>query len=128
MRPRTTTWAPMSDWGFSSTGFMSTVAGVRQASACKAWARPISPPSAVTAALLDMFCGLNGRTASPLSVKRRQRPATRVDLPTSDPQPWIISAAKRRLPPPARAVRRPCDRTAGRVEGRRVRAPGLRRS
>ena len=32
------------------------------ARACNACARPISPPSAVTAALLDMFCGLNGRT------------------------------------------------------------------
>ena len=37
----------------------------RQARACSACARPISPPSAVTAALFDMFCGLNGRTVSP---------------------------------------------------------------
>ena len=50
----------MSDCGLSSTGFMSTVGGVRHASACSAVERPISPPSAVTAALFDMFCGLNG--------------------------------------------------------------------
>ena len=41
------------------------------ARACSAWARPISPPSAVTAALFDMFCGLNGRTRRPRRVKRR---------------------------------------------------------
>ena len=33
--------------------------------ACTAWARPISPPSAVTALLSAMFCGLNGTTATP---------------------------------------------------------------
>ena len=32
---------------------MWTLGGMRQAKACKAWARPISPPSAVTAALID---------------------------------------------------------------------------
>ncbi len=56
---------------------MCTVAGVRQASACRAWARPISPPSAVTAALLDMFCGLKGRTVRPRLANRRHSPATR---------------------------------------------------
>ncbi|MNQ75080.1 hypothetical protein D3C85_898600 [compost metagenome] len=71
---------------------MSTVGGVRQAAACKAWARPISPdrPStsgAVTAALLDMFCGLKGRTVRPRLAKTRHRPATSTDLPTSEPQP-----------------------------------------
>jgi len=44
---------------------MWTLGAIPQARACKAWARPISPPSAVTAALFDMFCGLNGRTVSP---------------------------------------------------------------
>ena len=34
--------------------------GRPQARACSACARPISPPSTVTAALLDIFCGLNG--------------------------------------------------------------------
>ena len=64
-RPCTTTWLPTSLCGFSSTGFMWTVGGTPAARACSAWARPISPPSAVTAALLDMFCGLNGRTLRP---------------------------------------------------------------
>ena len=77
----------MSLCGFSRTGFMCTLGGVRAAHACSAWARPISPPSPVTAALLDMFCGLNGRTLSPRLVKARAKPATISDLPTSDPVP-----------------------------------------
>ena len=88
----------MSLCGFSSTGFMSTVGGVRQASACSAVERPISPPSAVTAALFDMFCGLNGRTTMPRFVSSRHSPATSNDLPTSEPQPWIISAATAAAP------------------------------
>jgi hypothetical protein len=71
---------------------MCTLAATRAARACSAWARPISPPSAVTAALFDMFCGLNGRTLIPRSVKARASPATISDLPTSDPVPWNISA------------------------------------
>src|ERR1700712_4549798 len=63
-----------------------------QASACNACARPISPPSAVTAALLDMFCGLNGATLRPGSRAARHSPATSSDLPTLEPAPWIISA------------------------------------
>ena len=66
---------------------MSTVGGVPEARACSAWARPISPPSEVTAALLDIFCGLNGRTRKPRLEKARQRPATISDLPTSEPVP-----------------------------------------
>ena len=64
-RPCTITCAPVSVSGFSSTGFMCTVAGMRQAMACNACARPISPPSTVTAALFDMFCGLKGATVRP---------------------------------------------------------------
>ena len=64
-RPCTTTWAPVSLCGLSRTGFMSTRGSTPQARACSACARPISPPSAVTAALLLMFCGLNGRTRRP---------------------------------------------------------------
>ena len=60
--------------GLSSTGFMSTSGSTPQARACSACARPISPPSAVTAALLLMFCGLNGRTRRPRRVKARHRP------------------------------------------------------
>ena len=66
---------------------MWTDGATPQARAWTAWARPISPPSAVTAALFDMFCGLNGRTASPRLTKARHRPATTSDLPTSEPVP-----------------------------------------
>src|SRR5690348_10792494 len=39
-----------------------------------------------------MFCGLNGRTLSPLSAKARASPATISDLPTSEPVPWNMIA------------------------------------
>ena len=71
---------------------MCTLGATRAARACSAWARPISPPSAVTAALFDMFCGLNGRTLRPRFAKARARPATISDLPTSEPVPWNMSA------------------------------------
>ena len=71
---------------------MSVTGSTRQARACNACARPISPPSAVTAALFDMFCGLNGRTRNPRRVKARAIPASSNDLPTSDPVPCSISA------------------------------------
>jgi len=50
----------------SSTGFIWTLGATPAARAWSAWARPISPPSAVTAALFDMFCGLKGLTLKPL--------------------------------------------------------------
>ena len=53
---------------------MWTDGGSRQARACSAWARPISPPSAVTAALFDMFCGLNGATRRPRRDQRAAEP------------------------------------------------------
>ena len=53
---------------------MCTLAARAAARACSACARPISPPSAVTAALFDMFCGLNGRTLRPRRVKARAKP------------------------------------------------------
>ncbi len=62
--------APVSVSGFSSTGFMCTLGGSLAARACSACARPISPPSTVTAALFDMFCGLNGRDAQASPGKR----------------------------------------------------------
>src|ERR1043165_6636696 len=86
------TCEPVSDSGLSKTGFMSVCGSTPQARACSAWARPVSPPSAVTAALFDMFCGLNGRTLRPRRVKARARPATSSDLPTSEPVPCSISA------------------------------------
>src|SRR5215472_11341046 len=93
--PCTTICAPISLCGLSSTGFMCTLGGTRAARACSAWARPISPPSAVTAALFDMFCGLNGRTRRPRRVNARASPATSSDLPTSEPVPCSIRAGLR---------------------------------
>ena len=71
---------------------MCTLGGIRAARACTAWARPISPPSIATAALFDMFCGLNGATFNPRRTSARARPATSVDLPALEPVAWIISA------------------------------------
>ena len=68
-----------------------------QARAWSACARPISPPSAVTAALFDMFCGLNGRTRSPRRAKSRQSPAHSTDLPTFEPVPWSMMAGVQRF-------------------------------
>src|SRR5881275_2220761 len=64
----------------------------RAARACTACARPISPPSTATAALFDMFCGLNGATFKPRRTSTRASPATSVDLPALEPVAWIISA------------------------------------
>ena len=57
---------------------MSAVGAMPAAAACTAWARPISAPSAQTAALFDMFCALNGATRTPLpgedaAQRRRQQ-------------------------------------------------------
>ena len=71
---------------------MCRLMDIRAARAWSAWARPISPPSGVTPALLDMFCGLKGATANPRITQARQSPTTRSDLPTSEPVPWIIRA------------------------------------
>ena len=71
---------------------MSVCGGTRQASACTPWARPISPPSGVTAELSAMFCDLKGATAMPRRVRMRQNPAVITDLPTSEPVPQNIKA------------------------------------
>ena len=81
------TCAPRSLVGLSSTGFRSVCAAIPAATACNAWARPISPPSTVTALLSAMFCGLNGATRTPARRASRQRPATSVLLPASDVVP-----------------------------------------
>ena len=82
----------MSLCGFNSTGFICTEGATPAARACSAWARPISPPSAVTAALFDMFCGLNGAHTEAAPRQGPASPATSRDLPTSEPVPWIIKA------------------------------------
>ena len=84
------TCEPISDSGFSNTGFISITGLTPHAIACMAWALPISPPSVVTEALFDIFCGLNGKTFKPLFVKALHRPATIIDLPTLEPAPCII--------------------------------------
>src|SRR5471030_2028836 len=84
------TCAPVFDDGFSSTGFMSVCGAMPAASACKAWARPISPPSAVTALFRAMFCGLNGATEMPRRFSSRHRAATTVLLPAYEVVPCTI--------------------------------------
>jgi hypothetical protein len=71
---------------------MCTLGLTRAARAWSACARPISPPSSVTAALFDMFCGLKGMTFRPRATSARVSPATISDLPTSEPVPWNMSA------------------------------------
>ena len=66
---------------------MSVCGSSPHAIACTACARPISPPSAVTAELSAMFCGLNGATRTPLRYNTRHNPATSVLLPASDVVP-----------------------------------------
>ena len=51
------------------------------------WARPISPPSAVTAEFSAMFCGLKGATATPRRLRMRHSAATNNGLPASDVHP-----------------------------------------
>src|SRR5512145_504728 len=69
-----------------------SVCGARHAAcACTACARPISPPSGVTALLSAMFCGLNGATAMPCRTSQRHSAATSVLLPASEVVPWTIS-------------------------------------
>ena len=63
---------------------MSVRAGTSAACACSACAREISPPSAATALLSDMFCGLNGATLRPRRASARQSPATTVLLPAPE--------------------------------------------
>src|SRR5574343_1120453 len=86
------TCAFLSVVGLSSTGLKSVCGARPQASACKAWSRPISPPSTVTAELSAMFCGLNGATWTPRRFRMRHSAATKVDLPASDVVPWTIRA------------------------------------
>ena len=92
--PRTMTCERRSVSGFNKTGFISTEGVTQAPRACKAWARPISPPT-TAAALFDIFCGLKGRTTSPRRTKARHNPATMWDLPTFEPVPCIIMAALR---------------------------------
>ena len=90
--PLITSCEVMSLPGLSRIGLNRTLGARPAARACIAWARPISPPSTVTAELFDMFCALNGATRIPLRANNRHSPATTIDLPASDVVPATSSA------------------------------------
>src|SRR6201999_1920910 len=90
--PLMTSCEVMSLPGLSKIGLNRTLGARPAARACIAWARPISPPSTVTAELFDMFCALNGATRIPLRTSNRHSPATTIDLPASDVVPATSSA------------------------------------
>src|ERR1019366_6972805 len=85
-----TTWQPMPDCVFNSTGFMSGLGSSPHAWACTACARPISPPPGQTAALFDMFCDLKGATRTPARANTRHSAVTTTVLPTYDAVPITI--------------------------------------
>src|SRR3982074_1311624 len=92
-------------------GLNRTLGASPAARACMACARPISPPSVVTAELLDMFCALNGATRMPLRANSRHRPATTIDFPASDVVPATSSAPLMNAPNvrPVRTSGRRCQ-------------------
>ncbi len=115
----------------SSTGFMSLCGSTRQAIAWSAWARPISPPSAVTAALFGMFCGLNGQ--HPIARDWRRRGRARRPAPTCRHPTRFLEHQRAHATPPAishRAAGKRGHRWPGRVARWRALASGtaLRRS
>src|SRR3989338_11148357 len=85
------TCAPVSLFGLSSTGFMSVCGARRAACPCPACARPISPPSPVTALFSAMFCGSNGTTRTPCRSSQRHKAATNVLLPASEVVPCTMT-------------------------------------
>jgi hypothetical protein len=99
-RPSTTTCELRSLPGLSSTGLNATLGSSPQACACIACARPISPPSPVTTELFDMFCALNGATATPRRASHRHTPATSALLPASDVVPATSNAPRSPTPEP----------------------------
>jgi hypothetical protein len=84
------TCAPMSVFGFNNTGFISVCGSRKHAAACTACARPISPPSTVTALFSAIFCGLNGATRIWRRTNARQIPVTSVLLPASEVVPCTM--------------------------------------
>ena len=88
--PLSTTCEVWSEFGFSSSGFISVLQGIPAASACTAWARPISRPSGVAKELRAIFCALKGAGVYPSCRKILQNPAATTLLPTSLPVPANI--------------------------------------
>ena len=79
--PRTTSCDVRSHPGFSRTGLIRTLGATRAARACMACARPISPPSTVTAELLRHVLRLERRDPNALAAPAsRHSPATTIDL------------------------------------------------
>ena len=110
-RPCTTTCAPVSLCGLSSTGFMCDArrhaGGARLQRLRAPDLAAVRPP---TAALFDMFCGLNGSTRRPRRRQARASPATSTDLPTLDPGALQHDGARGRIrtrspPAPSRRPR-----------------------
>jgi len=76
----------------SSTGFIATSGTAPAAIAWIHCARPISPPSAQTIELFDMFCALYGATRMPRRWNARQTPVVTTLLPASEVVPAMSSA------------------------------------
>ena len=85
------TWVRVSLPGLSSTGFIRASGSMPAASACMAWARPISAPSGVTKELSDMFWALNGATRTPCRASQRHSPAVSTLFPASEVVPATSS-------------------------------------
>ena len=103
----------------AAPGSYATLAATPQARACSAWARPISPPSAVDGGVVRHVLRLERPhpQAAPRegARKARRRAAT---CRHREPVPWSITAA---APPAAAAMafRRACRNRAMRAAGRR---------
>ena len=63
----------------------------KQACACTACARPISPPQGVTALFNAIFCDLNGATDNLWRAKIRHSAVTKILFPASDVVPCTIN-------------------------------------
>src|SRR5438874_13144662 len=68
-------------------GFIAGSGSRPQASACATCARPISPPPAHGNEWFDMFCALNGATATPFRRNQAQIAVTIQLLPALDDVP-----------------------------------------
>src|SRR4051812_29645035 len=105
MRPFTTTWLEP-PFGLSRIGFIAGSGSRPHASACATCARPISPPPRHGYELLDMFCALNGTTATPRWRSHAQIAVAIQLLPAFDEvPPTKIAFALMRAPRPETRVR-----------------------
>ena len=70
--------------GLRRIGFISALGAIPAAAAWTACERPISAPSAHTAALFDIFWALKGATRTPRRAKSRHSAVTSRLLPTEE--------------------------------------------